>query len=229
MLDRPIIQHLTPLFEVGHRTNTSTHFDTRKLARIFTSLTLAIQGLSSFYDDLNRENMDPTRLYPYLRHFEVDGHRTDFRYDRILFPNKLVFQASVGSGTNKRAIIVKFAESYNVEAHRLLAEAQLAPALLYVSSEHGIKVAELSMIVMEKVQGQDLTRFKSVPRCVKDNVSDALELLHKRRIVFGDLQPSNVMVVVDDQGQIVGGMLVDFDWCGIDGEAKYPATMGMET
>ncbi|KAF8593537.1 hypothetical protein BDV93DRAFT_460931, partial [Ceratobasidium sp. AG-I] len=123
---------------------------------------------------------------------------------------------------------VKFAESYNAKAHRLLAEKRLAPELLFVSSEHRFKVGRCIMIVMEKVKGESLVGHMPAPECVKKSVLAALELLHKHSIVFGDLQPSNVMAVKDDQGQPDRGMLVDFDWCGIEDKAKYPATMDKE-
>ncbi|KAF8592953.1 hypothetical protein BDV93DRAFT_461920, partial [Ceratobasidium sp. AG-I] len=123
---------------------------------------------------------------------------------------------------------VKFAESYNAKAHRLLAEKRLAPELLFVSSEHGFKVGGRTMIVMEKVRGKTLATIKSIPRPVKTQVLGALKLLHQNGIVFGDLRPPNVMAVLDDRKQPVGGMLVDFDWCGADGKAKYPTNINIK-
>ncbi|KAF8598389.1 hypothetical protein BDV93DRAFT_478512 [Ceratobasidium sp. AG-I] len=225
MLVYPVVQPLTPLLWVGNKSNPCTKLDIGKLSQTFTSLSSSTTALVAFYDNLRYNRIDPTRFYPYLRHFEVNGHRTEFQYNEAISSDKLVFEASMGSPTDERIIIVKFAESYHVEAHRLLAKAGLAPALLFASSE---QVGGRFMIVMERVQGKTMASIRSVPGFVKKNVSDALELLHGCGIVFGDLRPPNVMAVLDDQRQPIGGILVDFDWCGKDGEATYPSDINME-
>ena len=48
------------------------------------------------------------------------------------------------------------------------------------------------MIVMERVNGVSLAELKTVPLCVKEDVSEALKLLHEHGIVFGDLRRPNV-------------------------------------
>jgi serine/threonine protein kinase len=50
----------------------------------------------------------------------------------------------------------------------------------------------------------------------------AVDCLHEINYVFGDLRLQNVMVHEDKI------KLVDFDWAGIHGQAKYPAQMNME-
>ena len=46
----------------------------------------------------------------------------------------------------------------------------------------------------------------------------ATDLLHQHNIVFGDLCPNNIVKPADGSGV----MLVDFDWCAVAGEGKYP-------
>lgn len=53
-------------------------------------------------------------------------------------------------------------------------------------------------------------------------VREAVDLLHASNYAFGDLRYQNVMVRHD--GKI---KLVDFDWAGVHGQAKYPAHMNM--
>ncbi|KAG8731732.1 hypothetical protein FRC11_002708 [Ceratobasidium sp. 423] len=78
------------------------------------------------------------------------------------------------------------------------------------------------MVVMKEVRGLDLTGIPSPPQCVLDDVTSALETLHEENLVFGDLRPPNILAVQDEFGQVIGGMLIDFDWCGTAGQAKYP-------
>ena len=47
-------------------------------------------------------------------------------------------------------------------------------------------------------------------------VKDAIDIVHSNQLVFGDLRRSNILVGNDT------AMLVDFDWCGKSGIARYP-------
>ncbi|KAF8598387.1 hypothetical protein BDV93DRAFT_547405 [Ceratobasidium sp. AG-I] len=130
LLDHPVVQRLTDYVWVGDDSKPATHLNVCKLARMFASLSSSVKTLDDFYRGLKCNKKDKTRFYPYLRHFEVNGQRMEFQYNESVSLDKLVFEASMGSKTDERTIIVKFAESYHVEAHQLLANAGLAPALL---------------------------------------------------------------------------------------------------
>ncbi len=52
---------------------------------------------------------------------------------------------------------------------------------------------------------------------VRSQVRKAIELLHGHNFVFGDLRLPNVMVTRDMKVR-----LIDFDWAGVDGQARYP-------
>ena len=45
----------------------------------------------------------------------------------------------------------------------------------------------------------------------------ALDLLHDRGLVFGDLHPPNIMITKAQKIK-----LIDFNWAGEKGQAKYP-------
>jgi serine/threonine protein kinase len=79
------------------------------------------------------------------------------------------------------------------------------------------------MVVMEFISGSPSNeRFgeTSVPQPVYDRVKAAIDALHEKDIVFGDLRCPNIMVT--DSNEV---KMIDFDWCGKDGEATYPATL----
>ncbi|KAG8772332.1 hypothetical protein FRC12_003117 [Ceratobasidium sp. 428] len=77
-------------------------------------------------------------------------------------------------------------------------------------------------------RGQCLTPAGDVPTSVRSSVQKAIEILHSNNIVFGDLRRPNVLAVEDVGGRVVGGMLVDFDWCGTHGVSRYPIAMNKE-
>ena len=118
-------------------------------------------------------------------------------------------------------VIVKFTARYNEAAHRILADAQLAPTLHFC--EHVI--GDLYMVVMDRVVGKSIWQLQEddtpVPAIVSKWVDDAVRLLHNENIVFGDLRDPNVLYVDLDDSVV----LIDFDWAGTDGVSRYPATL----
>ncbi|KDN34367.1 hypothetical protein RSAG8_12533, partial [Rhizoctonia solani AG-8 WAC10335] len=157
--------------------------------------------------------------------------------DRSLAPKLLSLSAELvvlghksgsllGFFDDGRRIVVKFTEFYNFEAHTLLADRSLAPKLLSLSAE--LVGESLFMIVME-FSGTSLDHYlDSYPRLdldrVRTDVQEAVELLHAHDFVFGDLRPPNVLVTQAADGTL-RGKLVDFEWCGLEGEARYPIGM----
>ena len=76
------------------------------------------------------------------------------------------------------------------------------------------------MVIMEYIKGTTLCEAKKllqVPLSVKDQIKEALKHLHNNGLIFGDLQPPNI--IITDNGDV---KLVDFDWAGIHGESQYP-------
>ncbi|KAJ7218152.1 hypothetical protein GGX14DRAFT_390804 [Mycena pura] len=109
---------------------------------------------------------------------------------------------ALGGGQNgipNQEVIVKFARRYNTEAHQMLAEKDLAPKLYY----HCLVRGGLTMVVMEKCTGH-----------------------YGQSLDPEDLSPrlQNIMVCQRNDHE-AHAVLVDFDWAGTAGEARYPATI----
>ena len=126
--------------------------------------------------------------------------------------------------SSAEVVLVKFTSTYGQSAHRLLAEQDppLAPALYSCNRVIG----GLYMVVMEYLpDASPLHRFfppSPVPYSLKAEVirealKKALELLHARDHVFGDLREPNVLY--SHEGDRV--FLVDFDWVGKHQESRY--------
>lgn len=118
-------------------------------------------------------------------------------------------------------VIVKFTARYNEVAHRLLAEARLAPRLHYC----GRVVGDLYMVVMDRIDGRSIWQLQEdnlpIPAIVATKVEDAVCLLHNEDLVFGDLRSNNILYVASEHRVV----LVDFDWPGTHGESRYPVTL----
>jgi hypothetical protein len=120
---------------------------------------------------------------------------------------------------------VKFVQTYNATAHRLLAAAGRAPELLYCSMEdcESEYLGGLIMVVMGYLDGKTAQkRYKGkglLPRAF-EQVEKVVLTLHGEDIVFGDLCLPNIVVM--DEGKV---MLIDFDWCRRHGVGTYPVSL----
>ncbi|KIK52914.1 hypothetical protein GYMLUDRAFT_107811, partial [Collybiopsis luxurians FD-317 M1] len=120
-------------------------------------------------------------------------------------------------------VVVKLSRRYNVNAHRLSSEVNLAPKLYYSCQVRG----GYTMCIMEYVKGE--TAFTALafqpdellPRSVYQDIKKVIDILHKANLVFGDLRLPNIILWES------GAMLVDFDWCGRDGVARYPVDLNV--
>jgi len=133
--------------------------------------------------------------------------------DRISYhekPSRAVFVAQVTVGQESRRCIVKFTDSYGEAAHRLMAEQQIAPALLFCKREAGY--SGLFVVVMDFVE--DTKQLVTADAFSK--LEQAFQRLHSAGLVFGDLRVPNLLIEAKEL------KLVDFDWSGRAGERRYP-------
>ena len=122
--------------------------------------------------------------------------------------------------TGNKPRFVKFTSRYNIDAHCLLAENNLAPQVYGFE-----KLASGDfMVVMEYIDGHSMigSKFTTDDR---DRVQKAMDILHQHDIVFGDLRPNNIIKPQDGRGVL----LVDFDWCGRHGESRYPVSLNSDS
>jgi hypothetical protein len=117
-------------------------------------------------------------------------------------------------------VIVKFAYRYNKNAH-LLAAANYAPKLFYC--ERRDDFGGLWVVVMAHSTGHHPT-FISGP--LIKQLRECLQILHRDDLVFGDLRCPNILV--ESEGDSPRLMLIDFDWCGEKGKARYPSDILLE-
>lgn len=124
-------------------------------------------------------------------------------------------------------VVVKFTAQYHPEAHALLAKEGPAPILHACVPVCG----GLFMVVMDRVHGQvawQVRRRKELlPNAVFKDTHKAIDLLHFKNFVFIDLRMPNILVVSDKSGSHAQShrMLIDFDWVGLHGIGRYPASL----
>ena len=229
-----IVQRLTDYIWVGLDSVLNDSHITH-VARAFYALNSSLKKLKSYYESLHPKNiLADSRYFPSITAYrsDVDGH-VKFKYVGFLenTPDCITFRART-EAIPAQDIVVKFVDRYGQRAHQILADKCLAPKLLYCGSpclgDDEPSYRSIYMVVMEYVDGDTFVVAKqkmseeSVER-VRSAVFGALELLHECGLVFGDLRPPNVMITKD-----VRVKLIDFDWAGEEGQAKYPSLISPE-
>lgn len=243
--DKFIVQHLTDI----HLGMSTTHEDPRTyhIAKVFTSLKRALRTLDTYYGDIRKSLAVPTTpttpvdqsliprrcFFPYHTKFkeyqlEADAETEFTEFEYVDVPSADPPNVTFFAKSSDRELVVKFVDRYSVEAHDLLAEEEMAPRLLYYGSldgemdvrkrargrlECGLYLGPLRMVVMVRLRCEEREAW---PEDAREQVKKALDKLHENQLVFGDLRAPNVL--------LSGGkaFLIDFDWSGKVGEARYP-------
>jgi len=200
------------------------------IAQMFEALRRSVHLLRKFYEqfDLTDYHLNNTqRFFPYFNQFETNNKTiVRFTYDSELTEEKNLWHAHTNNDNYQ--LIIKFAKQYNVEAHQLCVEHGFAPQLLYYNKD---EIYGWHIIVMEYINGSmlsDITKLtKDDTERILQELYNAMQKLHEKKLVFGDPRKNNIMIQKD-----INGMqhikLVDFDWCGIEDQACYPAFINHE-
>ena len=239
--DKFIVQRLTyglewlglaRSFEEGH---------VYRAAQAFDTLRKSLQGLDSFYDKLSGQDLELVdgephpRFFPSITEFVDPKSQTTEKFEyvrQLTLSSKSPFLVKLKPSGDMA--VVKFVERYGAKAHRLLADAKMAPRLLFCGSidgqhdvgnadtkvEFGLHLQSPRMVVMEYINGTHGEAHVAKPKDTYTQVKAMVDKLHGSDFVFGDLRPPNV-VFADDKA-----FLVDFDWAGKHGEAFYPMELG---
>ncbi|RDX49331.1 hypothetical protein OH76DRAFT_1483274 [Lentinus brumalis] len=234
-----IVHRLTDyIWLANSRLNDDAH--AHRIARVFYALGNALTRLRSFYAQLEEPVDEVARYFPLATAYRDGDRIIKFKYTHYLKDVAeacVTYRAVECDGDEPRQLVVKFVENYGVDAHNLLAKEGLAPQLLYhgniwLEGPEAQGCGSRQMVVMEYIEG--VTAFAmlkaderhALPDGVRVAVKRAVKLLHDHNLVHGDVRLGNVVVAKptgaedDDVGKRV--RIVDFDWAGEEGIARYP-------
>jgi len=170
------------------------------------------------------------RIYPTYINYSAGS--VDLKFIELLAPGPLTLCPSLlftakSAGTQ---LLVKLVDPkcYSEGVHRTLAAEGLAPVL------HGIAhvAGAPSAIIMEYLDPacgwMTLQDYIRAHREIKISTKHPalvklLNTMKEKGVVHGDLRPNNIMCRAE--GQELEIKVVDFDWAGKLGSAKYPAIM----
>ncbi|KAI0752049.1 hypothetical protein C8Q74DRAFT_1308285 [Fomes fomentarius] len=221
----PIVHRLTDYIWLGYSRAIDDAY-TLRVARVFYALRLGIQSLKTYYETLKYNPEDTTsRYFPLATSCILpNGEKLEFKYETPLKVGDLscVTYLATDCKNPQRRFVVKFVERYGESAHKLLAENNLAPKLLYygdvwTTPTEAVGCRPRQMVVMEYIHGKTAADLKEVPQCVRDVVQHALDLLHAKGMDSDDLGEGRGD---DDLSNRI--KIIDFDWAGKEGTVRYP-------
>ncbi|KAK0232247.1 hypothetical protein EDD85DRAFT_970583 [Armillaria nabsnona] len=204
--DKLIIEPLTDLIRVVNLRMNSPHY--RRIARLFHVFGNCLTSLAKYWDTLvvpsvPVTSMEHPRYFPHVKSYTSNNLTTSFQYLRPMDPQDTLCATFLAetTGPSRTRIVVKFVEQYGDEAHRLLADVDLAPKLLYRgpldSSTDAPSYGSLRMVVMEEAEGTNafvLYQDREAPDLFLTSVREAVHKLHAYGFVFGDLRRQDIMV-----------------------------------
>lgn len=242
-------QTLTPYYAIkptaSNSRRTATDQKIHEIARLFRALNAAVDTLDRYYADLTIASASPEQtrsiglghqpggsdipitpspfIGPLFDSFVHPGRGSvrltyQRRVTSSLEPSRYFFEAlaccssDLGSGQEAR-VAVKFMPNYCGEAHKLLASMtpRRAPEVWYC--ERVESVGDMWVVVTSLVTER---RNQTLRKTDVNVLRDSIRVLHDAGFVFGDLRKPSFVLAEE------GPLLVDFDWCGKDGEARYP-------
>lgn len=172
-----------------------------------------------------------SRKYPYLTSFEINGEELALTYRSRLLDQSLLFFVT-GNKPDSGQYFIKYTRRYSVEAHQWLASRDLAPRLWqHKETPSGWIVIAMEFSRYSMYSGLHLSKGEQEKVCSK--VTMVLKEFHDQGFVHGDIRGLNLLVDCDslapNDAKDVRIHLVDFDWAGKAGEAKYPIGINTET
>ncbi|KAJ7452021.1 hypothetical protein FB451DRAFT_1374222 [Mycena latifolia] len=212
LTDKCVVQRLTDFIWLGSGAVLNDSRQCLRVARVLHSLTRSLGHLRKYYVALTPSNdPEPSRFFPSPTSFLSSGAPVHFEYLEALERDAVCVTFLCRTQEDQpRSVVVKFAQTYCREAHELLAQK--------VDHSKGAPSYQLlKMIVMEYIDGKTVAQLQGkLPEDFSKQLTDIVSFLHNGGYVFGDLRWPNVMVA----GKEV--KLIDFDWAGKEGHAKYP-------
>ncbi|KAF8872350.1 hypothetical protein BD779DRAFT_347432 [Infundibulicybe gibba] len=203
-------------------------------ARQLGAFRKAVQRLREYYIDivprLKNVPAPHDKLFPHPTRFaSLMGPREDrdFRYSSRQSDEGFVFFGSLfGDNTD---ICVKFVRHYSSVTHQYFADLGLAPRLLGFEPLSG----GWKMVVMDRVDREYMDLYSStydidhpidgeLRIALYKTLYSSLARLHKAGLVHGDIRAPNIMIPKNREAKF---MLLDFDWAGEIGVARYPANV----
>jgi hypothetical protein len=229
------VDPLTPMFDLTVHSRDSVL--RRDIASSLDAFMLSVNSIENFYlsikapgarvNSISDADQERAKAFPYVTTYEDARNKVAFSYDKRLDDNKLLFLATA----NQFQFLVKFTPKYSEDCHRYLESRGRAPKLLNCRPlRGGWKAVFMEISRYKPLYGMNLTDEEK--NKVREKVMKVVMDLHEGGFVHGDIRDTNILVDLDsltDDSDGVNVQLIDFDWAGSVGAARYPLGVNKTT
>ena len=183
-----------------------------KFACLLYTIKCTISQLETYYEE---SHPTPIRV-PYY-------NKNNIQYIQPIYESGRIWIANM----NGTEVVVKFTLTYNSTVQQYLHSHGMAPQLI-VEAELN---AGWKVIVMEYIEGKTLHECRCTLRdpqkdAIRKKLKEAIQSMRDKKYVHGDLRQPNIMIKNSETGSdSPTPIIVDFDWAGIEGVAKYPLNL----
>ncbi|KAL5537290.1 hypothetical protein ACEPAF_1113 [Sanghuangporus sanghuang] len=208
------VEPLTPVYDLTCHSTDEISRDA--IASVWNAFKETIRNLESYYDTLVDPPITINLTFPYpTSYVDETDQVVNFTYLSRIEGN-LVFTAQT-NGDPKEKICIKFTRRYSETAHRLLADHGYTPQLRRVVPRPG-NWLQVVMDYSNYAPLSDAHLNSDEQEKVRSSVQRIVQVLHKNDIVHGDIREVNILI----DKETLSVQLIDFDWAGTDGQARYP-------
>jgi serine/threonine protein kinase len=199
---------------VGHEILESANH-VNDLARFLKCLKICVNDLHTYYQQFEvlpsySSALHRRLCFPYFSGWD-DKHNLVYKQQLSEFLLLAELRDNSQDFTFVKNVIVKFCESYCVEAHRCLGE--YAPELLWAGPLPG----RWTVVVMEYVPNCRQWSNECTTQQIQ-SLTQAVQCLHEHNFVHGMLVPENILVQ-RGSGRVY---IIGFQWAGREGAVRYP-------
>ena len=182
-----------------------------RFARLLYTIKRTISRLESYY------GMPHTTIRaPYY-------NQKNIKYIQPIYKSGRIWKANM----NDTKVVVKFTLTYNSTVQQHLYSCGMAPRLI---DETELR-AGWKVIVMEYIEGKSLhecscTLTDPQKDAIIKKLKEAVQGMQGKKYVHGDLRLPNIMIKDSEtDSDSPTPIIIDFDWAGIEGVAKYPLNL----
>lgn len=171
---------------------------------------------------------------PFVSTTTICGYTVHIEYVRTLKKGSaFVYEAEVVGGQFRRLVppkvVLKFVTGqYGKDVHSFLSEShagrrhRLCPRLHYTE----LLPSGWTVVVMDKVDApllaMEVINLTTREKCgIMEDLTTAVKIMHDYGYVHGDLREPNILIT-RDQELGVRAYIIDFDFAGKEGQARYP-------
>jgi len=173
------------------------------------------------------QHTDCQLTFPYTNSIKIDDDNVKLTYISKISEDRDIFRATLGDGPDSREVIIKFVQHYAVDCHKACHELGFSPELIACEPiAGGWYIVVIEFLEDYEPLSEIRRHSKDEWQVIKIETMEMVTKMHSKGFVHGDMRLPNILI--KESGSEHSLKIIDFDWAGMLGEAKYPPFLNQE-